>query len=90
MEGCDETNSDTFKAMQRWQNRWTSIFSRTRYNRQKNLFPFERGYGILCAYERYMKRIEMEEYVINISVKIYKLHMLLVHLDLLISYTNIT
>lgn len=68
MEGCDETNSDTLKAMQRWQNRWSSIFSRTRYNRQKNLLPLERGYGILCAYEGYVKRIEMKEYVINISM----------------------
>lgn len=54
MERCNEADSDTFEIMQRWQNRWTSIFSRTRYNWKKNIFSFERGNGILRAHKGYM------------------------------------
>lgn len=62
MERRDEADSDTFEIMQRWQNRWTSIFSRTRYNREENIFSFERGDGILRAYEGYVKRFYIREY----------------------------
>lgn len=71
MEGCDETDSDTLEAMQRWQNRWACVFTRTRYNWQKNLLPLERRNGVLCAYKGYMKRLKnrkrLQEYVINTS-----------------------
>jgi len=41
MEGRDEANSDTFEVMQRRQNRWAGILSRTRHDRQKNILSLK-------------------------------------------------